>query len=284
MCRTARYRIVLAGAVGLLALILSSGCSSSRSHVTVQTLRQNFSPDILQWRMPLDPYLVDQVDFGIAYGLLSDGCMAGHGYHTHNPMDDLKGSSVRNSAGWRLFNVPIAQKFGYSDGLSDPPPSQKDVESFAEQAQGDSCARTVNATMRVDESTSQGISGMAWVADDQAQADPSVKAAVARWHSCMLPLGIPDMPEFPLNAATDSQRARFHPLRVDGAASPAEITEAVFDAKCMDSSGFSNAYYQASVTYQLEAMVKHQDILTRALADKKAQDAVIAQVLKANGR
>jgi hypothetical protein len=30
--------------------------------------------------------------------------------------------------------------------------------------------------------------------------------------------------------------------------------------------------------------VKRPDILDRALADKKAQEAVIAQVLKANGR
>ena len=209
--------------------------------------------------------------------------MASHGYLIRSPTVGAKQSPTVNAAGWKLFNVPTAQKYGYGSGVTGPP-APRPSETGAEEAQDPVCSKSVNVTMRADQATAEAVAGMAFAADDQAQADPSVKAAVARWHSCMLPLGIPDLPEFPLNAATDSQRARFHPLRVDGAASPAEITEAVFDAKCMDSSGFSNAYYQASLTYQLEAMVKHQDILTRALADKKAQEAVIAQVLKANGR
>lgn len=281
--------------LGLVSAVLS-GCLASGPARSAGTLRKGFVPNILAWHVPLDDYAVNQNDDTVANALLYNNCMASHGYTDRSPDGGDIQSPVRNGTSWRLFNVPIAERYGYH-ATSVPIPERLPISramSSREVAQSGACSGASRAELKENHDLANAVSGLAWEADDQAQADAKVKAAVERWRNCVLPLGIPDLPEFPSNAATKSQRIRFglsvgppqegKPLPPIGTASAAEIKEAVFDAKCRDSSGFSEAYYQATVNYQFALMAKHQDLLARAMAAKQATEAAIAKVLKANGR
>ncbi|MDO4664935.1 MAG: hypothetical protein Q4A71_01800 [Actinomycetaceae bacterium] len=79
-----------------------------------------------------------------------------------------------------------------------------------------------------------------------------VKAAAAKWHKCMEPLGIPDLPSNPWESPGPTLGAKFgmsniddpESLNFDGSnVSPEEFKIAVFDAKCREKAKYHQILY-----------------------------------------
>lgn len=101
------------------------------------------------------------------------------------------------------------------------------------------------------------------------------------------PAGNFDLPTEPVLGAmpTESQHQKFWPTGKPEAAptDPDEVRQAVFDAKCRQSSGWDSTYYQATIDHEWALMDQHADLMAKALDQKQRVDARIAAVLRSNG-
>jgi hypothetical protein len=293
-----RLRAVTGTVLAAVTLTLSAcGSSGASSHTGSAPAPAGFHENITTWTLPLDSYIPNPNDQIYAQNLLYSQCMTQHGYPVtaYNIADYLPPDL--NAVGLKLFNLNLAEKYGYHSGppkkgIQAPKP---DISGTAEVAQDTQCARSSQQQTDQNQDLTQFVQGLAGEAQDTAQADPKVKAAIARWRTCMLPLGVSDLPASPEDMPTARQRQQFgmngsaNPgpgelPTVRTQATPAEIKQAVADAKCRDSSGYAEAYYQAEVTAQLDLIGKNDNRLSQALDAEKRASAAIAKVLQQHGR
>lgn len=269
-CRT--VGVALAGL--LLTSVGLSGCAAAAA-VDLQLPAQNRS----QWLMPTDAYLpgeaaMEATDY--AEMLLDSACMGEAGYPDPVPFKDVSTSwqsDTWNSVGMRLFNEKIAANYGYH---LDPRESGGNPDAWQKFLHGDlsDAASAALAACRAQppvkipdaDGFHNRLSGLRVDAEEKAQHDGEVQAAVGRWHECMKPLGIPDLTQSPNEMPSDSQRASFGLNDGSLVAPPSaeEVRQASFDAACRESSGWSEAYYQASWNEDVKVLRDNLDTFERA--------------------
>lgn len=216
--------------------------------------------DLSRWKMPLDEFRVDDA-YTNALAVLAEPCMRSAGYDHSRPAIDVRARSASVSeAGRVLFDVEVAEKWGYGGA---PDPNSKALEIAEAEAASWSEAQSEAYSRCLDQAherleipdNNNFLSGLALSAWNGATRDPAVLSAAEAWRECMAPLGIPDLPVSPVSGEglpTSSMAATFG-LVVDGRSNEErtrsqraeEIKVAVFDAECRDTTGFSEALYQA---------------------------------------
>lgn len=110
-------------------------------------------------------------------------------------------------------------------------------------------------------------------AADSALKTDAVKKAAARWHTCMEPLGISDLPETPVDFPSKSLQSVLGLEGADGAAVSApgaqELQIARQDAQCQDSSGWRQTLYDAQWNAEVALLPAN---LSKLTAEKKSFD------------
>ncbi|WP_194949386.1 hypothetical protein [Actinomyces trachealis] len=163
-------------------------------------------------------------------------------------------SPISNHVGRRLFNEQIASQYGYHTGPASPYKlkMRAQLDSFAAQSQRwveqwDSCSAQVFAEEPFSSMySSSGVYFTSNVTNDE------VEQAVGKWRECMAPLGVSDLPDSPEDMPSDSLAQKFGLDAADPvngiestSVSGEEIKTAIHDARCQQSSGYRQAYYQA---------------------------------------
>jgi hypothetical protein len=272
-------------------LLLVAGCGHTDSHQG--SAEASFHPDQATWHLPLDDYQPGPTAQQKASKILYTKCMQRAGFTVpfQDPSDNQPPN--RNRVERKLFNLSFAEKYGYHSGPTKastiPPPPKL---SGMAKASDVTCTHQASSTLGEDADLIAFVQGLAWNANGVAIQSPVVQAANARWHTCMLPQGIPDLPDFAEEMPTLSEHAKFGMAETgDGAGtlayqstgSPMEIRAAVFDAQCRISSGFSATYYTAEVQAQFAAMGKNQAKLDKALEATRQEEQRVDQLLTSNG-
>jgi hypothetical protein len=267
----------------VLVAVLCLGACAGSSHGPLID-RTAFHPNINSFTTPLDSYVVSAIDNEYARNIVYVQCMATHGYSMplENPHNFL--APANNSEGGVEFTVSLAQHYGYHTGPVRGGPSMPLGTSLTGNKAKASigCGKTAQQKIGEDIQLDNWVRGLASGADDATLADPVYKAAVARWRRCMLPLGLPDLPSDPNQMPSPSQHRRFF-TGGDVATSPTEIRQAVFDARCRETSGYAVTYYRTEIKHQWALMDQNVVKLGQALDAKNRATANIRRILQQHG-
>lgn len=276
-------------AATLVAATLLSSCSASGSSGKVD--HGAFHPNENRFATPIDDYQVTASDqsgdtYDYATKLLIANCMTARGYHI-----DVPNPANFIPAGYRIsipLSVKRAERYGYHVGPArgGAETQVRDLRPIELKAYT-ACSTRASSQIGLDLNLDNDVAALSSAADDAVQTDDKVKAAARKWRKCMLPLGIPDLPAEPVLGAmpTDSQHQKFWPTGKPESVptNPDEVRQAVFDAKCRQTSGWDNIYYQATIDHQFALMDQHADLVAKALSQKQRVDARIATILRSNG-
>lgn len=283
--RSARIGAVLS----LLCALVVAGCGGGNNLRSANA--PDFEKDIQTWKMPLDDYYPALTQQNYAASLAIAVCMKRSSivWPVENPADYLP--PTYNARVRKMFDLNIAKRFGYHSGLDHQPADVRDPKLTAdENAALTNCQQGAGAEVGLKSSSFGYVQGLAASAADKSLRSPAVKRAAGKWRDCMLPLGLPDLPDAPPGAMpTETQRVRFGLAQTDSANTklrqpiPQEIREAEFDAKCRASSGYTAALYDAEVRYELDGIAKNPDKISRALSDAKKVNKRIRAILAENG-
>lgn len=257
--------------------------------------------DIDRWTMPVDQYLPQrQPMLDYAENVLVSECMAAAGYTWTVPAFDIHAPAppTRNAVNRQLFNQEIAATWGY---LSAPSTQQNAAAQEAAEAQplpegSDEQFWQCVSDVRADQlplASSEAMnfaSSLGMAADQAARLDSDVLAAADRWSACMEPLGISDLPDVPSEMPSESLRSQFgrgekaaDVVQAESTASAREIEIATFDAACRDSSGWTEARYEAEWERQVTAVQQNADALERILAENREVEERALAILAERG-
>ena len=277
-------RRFLAKLTVFFAVLSLAGCATSNPSKGPSIDRAAFHPNINTFVLPLDSYLVSAIDNQYARNIVYVQCMSTHGYSVplENPHNFL--APANNSEQGVEFNVNLARHYGYHTGPVRGGPTMPLPSSLSgnELRAADACGKTAQQKIGEDDQLDNWVRGLASGADDATMADPAYKAAVARWRKCMLPLGLPDLASDPTQMPSPSQRRRFF-TGGDLPTSPAEIRQAVFDARCRETSGYAVTYYRTEIKHQWQLMDGNVIQLGQALDAKNRATANIRRILQQHG-
>lgn len=250
--------------------------------------------------MPLDPYTVSS-QYGYVVHLLIEPCMEEHGFSYDPPKVDISlTSSTESVSGRSLFNVDVAQTWGY--GGEAPPNSEAIQTAQAESLtwspeqneQFSACISEQREVLPEDwariNNTVSSLANSAWTGAIRA---PEVLDAAEEWVACMQPLGFSDLPSSPNDAdggtPTDAMMASFGVVE-DGLAETQtpeqqaeEIRIATFDARCQETSGYADALYEAEWSRQVSIVEDNKDALASLLEEKEAYLLLVDQVMREAG-
>jgi hypothetical protein len=245
--------------------------------------------NLARWTLPLDEYEAPPtVMADYAQNLLISRCMQAKGYDWPvPPLNTAASGSVSfNAAGHRLFDVPIAQTYGYHlapdprlagaeatlNKLNSTPLTGKKHTVFL------SCVRLERRqlprpSMNIVESDGA-------VAYESAIAQPAVLASERRWYSCMSKFGTANLPRSPLAMPTTGFKRQFGwSGRHADTAGTVEIRVAVHDAKCRESSGFAQAFYDAEWDQELRLIAGNETALSALGSANRTFSHRMAQVI-----
>lgn len=262
--------------IALVAAVAIAGCGSDESpSSTAESI--GFHPNRQVYALPLDT--IREIDDGsIAYAanLLIQDCMEKAGYSWPIPSFDptVRPPATWNSTGRRLFDVPIAERFGYHLAPPSDPGAAAEGAALNARALASTEERALGrcrsaAARRVAPPSTRLVDSLAGAAYDAALAEADTVAAARAWRSCLAPEGISDLPEAPNKMPSPSLARRFRLGRAGGTASPDEIRIATADAKCRESSGYARDLYDGEVAQQLDLFARNRDALDRARAAAK---------------
>jgi uncharacterized membrane protein len=282
--------------VGCLAAMLAlTGCSAASEKKPALPLPEK---NLAAWTMPLDQY-VYTTDFALgsdyAENLLVSPCMEKQGYSFPVPflnLDALHGPSF-NDAGARLFNLDLAQKFGYHVAPNPDPGAQQWKQiiatapkmSDAEFAVFSQCLKDARKQVHLLPQSAQAASSYANDAMSRATTDGGVVAAAKAWRECMQPVGVSDLPDSPLDMPSASLSQQFG-LNTDGGTDTItedEIRIASADAQCQDDTGYRKQLYEATWKDQVETLQSNADDLKRSYDAIQKHRIEVAAVIAANG-
>lgn len=205
----------------------------------------------------------------------------------------------RNQALRKLFNLDLARAYGYHNGpvKLDASKHVKPVLTGPAIAADQQCSASATDQLKQGEHADALAQSLSGTANETASKASDVKSALKVWRSCMLPLGISDLPDTPAEVVempTTSQRTRYGLARDPGVAAGAqpyqgttssieEVKEAVHDAECRNSSGFSAALYASEVAAQEKLIGAHRADLDRALSAALETNQIATGVVKRYG-
>ncbi|MFI2753967.1 hypothetical protein ACGIF2_11075 [Cellulomonas sp. P22] len=292
-----------AAGMALIAVLSVSACSGSDADADVSSVAGALpAKDIDRWVMPVDQYVPQhQLMLDYAENVLVSECMAAAGYTWAVPAFDIHApaSPTSNAVNRQLFGQEIAATWGYL-----PAPSTQQNAAAQEAAvtqplpegsddQFWQCVSDVRAD-QLPPASSEAMnfaSSLGMAADQAVRVDSDVLAAADRWSACMEPLGISDLPDVPSEMPSESLRSQFgRGERAAEAVPPAESTAsareieiATFDAACRDSSGWSEARYEAEWELQVTAVQQNVDVLERILDENREVEERALAVLAERG-
>ncbi|MDO4259816.1 MAG: hypothetical protein Q4C87_09900 [Actinomycetaceae bacterium] len=243
----------------------ASGAQPPQATETIGHIKKDIATNAL----PTDPYVAPRLmvlHFQVRLKLI-DKCLIAQGVQRDPGGFDADAPFAETSPTGisRIFNPAIAQKYGYRDapdptlgppltGTKESEPDPKLLAQCTEEAtktlRGDSTGRDLS---QFDIDAPANLSGneAARAAINQASVDtsaPPLREAAQRWKECMAPLGIVDLPDEPFSLIMGTlpqslvDRWQWNSI---GDPTDEEIRYAVHDAKCRDSSGWSQAFYDA---------------------------------------
>lgn len=286
--------------LGLAVLVAVSGCSGTSDDLDVSSVGLP-AQDVDHWLMPVDAY-IPQSDMTVSYAenVLIGECMEAAGYAWEVPVYDIHAplAATRNAARRTLFSSEIAATWGYLSAPDTqenaaaqaefearplPDGSEDTFEHCRDQVRADDLPLASGEAMNF--AAALGIA-----ADEAARLDPDVLDAAGAWRTCMTPLGISDLPDSPAEMPTVTLTQTFG--RGSGEAdvdlsdltpSAYEIEVATADAACRESSGWTQARYEAEWTRQVTAVEQNADALERIRAENDEVAARARAVLAARG-
>lgn len=225
--------------------------------------------DIDQWVLPLDSYHLTQREWEIttyAENLLIVRCQGEAGFPVDLPPHDvdLPLGATENSQGRHLFDIEIAQTYGYHEDVVVQPNlrAMLALESEPWTAEQEAvyldCRNRARQILPLPKYSQLADMEHIGRARQESLVDPEVITAAQNWRECMAAAGIGDLPEDPAQMPPSWMAEE-----VAGNARPSaeEIELATADAKCRDSSGYRQALYDAEWRAQLQAWVTDGETL-----------------------
>lgn len=273
--------------LAILATGAVSGCGGDESAGAPVPFDKNRQ----QWALPLDQFgQVDAEATQYAQNLLVARCMEKHGFAW--PIPPYKPgeppTATWNRAGRRLFNVPIAQRYGYRLAPQRDPAAialaielnSRQLEPTEEAAKND-CVEEMNIELPM---PGDFVSSLRAAAYDAAMASEEIAVATEKWRTCLEPLGISDLPETPMDMPSPSIGKQFGVGReLSGPPASEEVRIATEDARCRDSSGFSAGLYDQEVERHLDAIAEHEDALERVRAANRRKNERASDIIARYG-
>lgn len=293
-------RLLYAVALGIAGTMLLASCSASTGD---EIAGRDDSTELVeknqaQWAMPLDEFVVASTELGnYAEQLLLGKCLTDEGYQWEVPWQntDFKPPANFNSIGIKLFTVETAQEWGYRLA---PPADQESARRWIEFTQfADSyipdgsfeekfmsCLQDVRDpdTMRDSEQLDY-VMNLKIQATDVARADPAARRAVGEWKQCLEDQFSFEVPNIPQEMPTASLQERFSSSGSTlSSASADEISIAIADATCQESSGYQSARYAAEWDAEVELLEKNRDKLERIRTEAVTHREELLTVIAAN--
>jgi hypothetical protein len=267
----------VAAPLAILGIVLTSGLAAcAPAGETEHDPAKNRD----QWAMPLDEFMKTPTELAnYAEQLLISKCLAAKGYEWPVPWQDTDFSWGENfnSVGLRLFNTEIAAEYGYHRALPvDDPETDawaefgEFVNSYAPDAQFDDTFLACSDEARDDQTVPDAdafnyASDLAVQASTEAAQTEAVVSATSQWRECLSEQVDWAIPKDPNEWPTSEFFARFKITGPDAVPVPSaeEIEIAVTDAECRESSGMSEAQYDAEWDAQLRLVAQNRDTLER---------------------
>lgn len=197
-----------------LAVAAVASCGDETAPTTAESIGFNHNRDT--YALPLDQIrAIDDGTIGYAANLLTQDCMEAAGFPWPIPTfePNVRPPATWNATGRRLFDVEIAQRFGYH---ITPPADTEQAQQLAlnsrtlapaEERQLKRCRTLVDK--RISAPDTRLIDSLAGAAYDSALADARTIAAARRWRDCLAREGISDLPEMPNRMPSPSLAQRF---------------------------------------------------------------------------
>lgn len=294
-------RMLIAAVVTVAVLGACGGGDESSSRRPAE----DFDRNLERWALPLDTYHPDsayaEARHLYAENLLVSACLAEEGvtYPAFSaPTAASTSSAAVNDAGRRLFTPDIAATYGYHS-------APRDDGSAAPSAEDSAAQRAFSEQVAADPGVQEAFEGCLSEARDEvpypninliesletsayqaAKVDREAQSAAERWQTCLDPQGVADLPELPDDGMPPTELAAdFGLADADGDAFAApgveEIQLAEADAECRESSGLTEALYDAEFDAQVAFIADNEDALERIRAtvqqSEENVDAVIAE-------
>ena len=266
-----------------VCLVALAGCASPPPDVPLPP------QDIDRWVMPLDRFmLTSDIETNYAEILLQGPCMRAAGYAWNVPWTDPEAADreTTSPAGIRIFNVRIAQRYGYrSAPVTDPGAAAWTEWAYREMGEAEveasrRCLDEVRASrLPLLPGEAQFGNELAFVAYDAAEQEGAVTDAARRWRECMLDVGIPDLPATPRGMPTPWLVERFDMGDLHATPSAEEIEFATADAQCRASSGFVETFYQVLWDKEAQLVRDNADALLRIEAMVTEHREKVAQII-----
>lgn len=266
--------------------------------------------DRARWVMPLDQFQSASAGplSNYAENLLVADCLGEEGISWPIPWQPTDDASYleppANASGFPALTASLASEYGYRARFNpgawsgQSPEALTELNSIASSTPGfeplsRACldeARERVPHLAVNESSNR-LTGWMYEAYQTAYTAPRVVEASARWQQCLNDAGYASVPAAPADAdAWMPSESLLEEVAIpnrygegDGAPeselTQQEIDLAVADATCRESSGWSEAIYQAAWDAQADLVTKHADELVRIRDEwDDAREIVLAVV------
>jgi hypothetical protein len=282
-------RKLLCTALAAASTLLLSACGDSGSDSVDSG---EFDKNRAVYALPLDQFrAIDIAALTYAANLIVQPCMQEAGYEWPIPPYHPSSSAdaTTNSAGRRLFDPSIAQRYGYHLQPSARPEDDELAVALnsrqlspAEEKARDLCFKERDTRLPLPSGLDLADS-LAGAAYDAARFDDETLERAQKWRTCMEPYGISDLPDAPIKMPSPSLDKRFQVGGSGTSASPEEIEIATADARCRESSGYAQQIYDVEFLRQLEAVAQNRDSLDRARGDTARLNRVIRSIIAEHG-
>ena len=253
--------------------------------------------NIEQWVMPLDQYSIgDSKTSDYAENLLVQPCMEKAGFTWNVPWRDVSGTDGPswNAVHIRLTNLNLAKEWGYHLAPTNDTSlrawiafvQEKSNIGASEETAVTKCIFAARKTLPVLPGNAQLADGYALAAWEGAQKDSAVLATASKWHECMIPAGVSDLPDNPEDMPSLSVRQRFN-IKLSVSPNPPVVSKpekvmAAKDESCRLSSQYSKVFYDAEWDRQAKLVQKNADALQRVKAMLTANRAAVTEVISSH--